>query len=214
MLWLGKLRRKTGSTLARLSLPLIVALVAAPASAIVIDNGISVIDTSTNLEWLDLTQTQGLSWNQAEASTFVTVDGYVHATDEQVITLFGNAGFGALTNTSNLLNDPAGALLLGALGCTQFCGTVNALGRGFADWNGAQITRPFYRASPLGAAAATTSGLTADFDLVDTTAGHYLVRVVPEPAASTLFGAGLLLLGIHRRRGRSSRASASERGLR
>ncbi len=170
------------------------------ANAALIDNGTSMIDTSTGLEWLDLTETQGISWNDAEASTYVTVDGYVHATDEQVITLFLNAGFLTTDNMNDPLNDPAAADLLAFLGCTQFCGTVNATGRGFADWDGTFTTRPNYHTSGLGAGAATTSLLTSDLDLVDSTAGHFLVRVVPVPAAVWLFGSGLIgLIGIARR---------------
>lgn len=180
---------------------LCLALSAAPATAAIIDNGMSAIDTGTGLEWLDLTQTLGLTWNQVEASSFVTVDGYAHATDEQVIQLFQNAGFLTTDNTSNAANDPAAATLLGALGCTQFCGTANALGRGFADWDGTFTTRPFYRASALGAAAATTSLLSSNLDLSDASAGHYLVRaVVPEPGTALLVGAGLAILGACRRR--------------
>ena len=171
------------------------------ANAALIDNGTSMIDTGTGLEWLDLTETLGISWNAAEASTFVTVDGYVHATEVQVETLFLNAGFLTTDNMNNPANNPAAADLLAYLGCTQFCGTVNATGRGFADWNGTFTTRPNYHTSGLGAGAATTSLLTSDLDLVDTTAGHFLVRVVPVPAAVWLFGSGLIgLIGLARRK--------------
>jgi hypothetical protein len=169
------------------------------AGAALIDSGNALIDTSTGLQWLDLTETQGLTWNQAEASGYVTVQGYVHATEAQVITLFTNAGFLTTDNTNNPANDPAANLLLAIMGCTQFCGTVNATGRGFADWDGTFTTRPNYHTSGLGAGAATTSLLTSDLDLVDTTAGHFLVRPVPVPAAIWLFGSALGLIGWLRR---------------
>ena len=178
-------------------------LVSSQVNAALIDNGTSMFDTDTGLEWLDLTQTQGISWNAAEASSYVTIDGYVHATETQVETLFLNAGFLTTNNVNNPLNDSAAADLLAFLGCTQFCGTVNATGRGFADWDGTQTVRPNYHTSGLGAGAATVSLFTTNKDLLDATAGHFLIRasVVPVPAAVWLFGSGLIgLIGVARRK--------------
>lgn len=182
----------------RLLLPLLLA--AGSANAALIDNGTSMIDTGTGLQWLDLTQTQGMSWNTVLASSFVTVDGYAHATETQVITLFTNAGFLTTNNVNNVLNNPAANTLLAYLGCTQFCNTVNALGRGFAEWSGAQKTRPNYHMTGLGAGAVTTSLLTSNLELVDATAGHFLVKVVPVPAAVWLFGSALGVMGVMRRK--------------
>ncbi|MFW2403340.1 MAG: hypothetical protein ACN4GT_01155 [Gammaproteobacteria bacterium] len=160
------------------------------------------IDNGTGLEWLDLTQTQGLTYNQALATAFVTVDGYVHATSAQVDTMFLNAGFLTTDNVNNPANDPAALELLAKLGCTQFCGTINATGRGFADWTSAGFTtRPNYHTTGLGAGAAITSLLTNNLDLADGTAGHFLVRTaIPVPAAVWLFGSALGLLGWVRRK--------------
>ena len=180
---------------------LVLSLLGSNGYAALIDNGTSMIDTGTGLQWLDLTETLGISWNQAEALPFVTVDGYVHATEDQVETLFLNAGFLTTNNANNTANDPAAADLLAFLGCTQFCGTVNATGRGFADWDGSQTVRPNYHTSGLGAGAATVSLFSLNKDLLDATAGHFLVKAVPVPAAVWLFGSGLLgLIGIARRK--------------
>ncbi len=179
---------------------LLLMLVVGSANAALIDNGTSMIDTGTGLQWLDLTQTQSMSWNTSLASSFVTVDGYTHATETQVITLFTNAGFLTTNNVNNVLNNPAANTLLAFLGCTQFCNTVNATGRGFADWNGTFTTRPNYHLSGLGAGAATTSLLSSNLDLVDATAGHFLVKVVPVPAAVWLFGSAIGLMGVMRRK--------------
>ncbi len=179
---------------------LVLSLLGSNSYAALVDNGNSMIDTGTGLQWLDLTETLGSSWNTVEGSTLVTNDGYVHATVAQVQTLFLNAGFLTTDNTNNLLNNPAAADLLAFLGCTQFCGTVNATGRGFAD-NGTFKSRPNYHTSGLGAGAAVISLQTSDLDLVDTTAGHFLVKPVPVPAAVWLFGSGLLgLAGMARRK--------------
>lgn len=186
------------NTMRKLLLPLLLA--AGSANAALIDNGTSMIDTATGLKWLDLTQTQGMSWNASLASSFVTVEGYAHATETQVITLFTNAGFLTTNNVNNVLNNPAASTLLAYLGCTQFCNTVNATGRGFAYLNGTFTTRPNYHLSGLGAGAATLSLQSSNFNLVDPTAGHFLVKVVPVPAAVWLFGSALGVMGVMRRK--------------
>lgn len=178
-------------------------LISCGAYAALVDNGSSMIDNGTGLEWYDLDNVDSLgkSYNDIVASSLYTVDGYEHATVAQVITMFTNAGFLTTDNTNNPANDPAAATLLAFLGCTQFCATVNATGRGFADWTTpGWTTRPNYHTSGLGAGAATTSLLSNDLDLTDATAGHYLVRAVPVPAAAWLFGSALGMLGWLRRK--------------
>ena len=170
-------------------------LLSSPASAALIDNGTSMIDTSTNLEWLDLDQTLGQTWNQANAGN----PGWVHATTGQVDTMFANAGFLLGPNINDPSNDPAANLLLSILGCTQFCGTVNATGRGFAEF-GAGSYRPNYHNGGLGSGYATISLFSASFDLADTTSGNYMVRVIPEPGTAVLFGLGLTIMAAVRRR--------------
>lgn len=170
------------------------------ASAALMDSGTSMVDTTTNLEWLDLTQTQGMTLNQVQSSSLILTDGWVYATAAQVTTLFDNAGFLSTNNVNNVGNDPAALLLLGALGCTQFCGTVNATGRGFADNGSPWFTRPNYHTSGLGAGAAIISLQTQNLDLADTTAGHFLIRAIPEPSTALLMGLGLTSLAAARRR--------------
>jgi len=176
-------------------------------------------DSATNLEWLDLTATLGLSYNQALTTTYVTSQGFAHASVGDVQTLFVNAGFVSTNNASNHLNDPAAALLLSLMGCTQFCGTSTELGRGFADSTSpGWFTRSFYRSSPLGAGAATISLQTSDKDLVATNipAGHFLVRqaqvqvsAVPEPEIYAMMGLGLGLIGWIGRRKKLKEAAAA-----
>ena len=178
----------------------LLALPVAPAGAAIIDNGSSAIDTDTNLEWLDLDQTVGQTISQVQASNLITVDGWSYATAAQVTTLFENAGFLTTNNVNDPANDPAAILLLDVLGCTQFCGTVNATGRGFADNGLPWYTRPNYHRSGLGSGAAIISLQTTNLDLADATSGHYLVRVVPEPGTALLVGAGLAILGSRSRR--------------
>jgi hypothetical protein len=178
---------------------------AGSVNAALVDNGNSLIDTDTNLEWLDLTQTKGWTVNQALASDFVTVDGYAYATTAQVTTLFANAGFPlAPPSFNNPLNAPAAELLLAGLGCTSIiCGTTGGTGRGWADAENTFNYQPFYSKSTLGGSYAIVSLGQAGEDVVNAESGVYLVRtsVVPVPAAAWLFGSGLLgLIGISRRK--------------
>jgi hypothetical protein len=195
----GRKRRAHGLILSLAGL-VAFALFAAPASALISDNGASAIDSDTGLEWLDLTQTQGQTIATVQSSALITTDGWAWATTAQVATLFTNAGFLTTDNTNNPANDAAAALLLDVLGCTQFCGTVNATGRGFADNGSPWFSRPNYHTSGLGAGAAVISLQTTNVDLADSTAGHFLVRAIPEPGTALLVSTGLLMFGVRRRR--------------
>ncbi len=165
-------------------------------------DGLITLDTGTGLEWLDLTATLGMSYNGAEASSFVTSDGFRHATQAEVQVLFLTAGFLTVDNMNNPANNPAATLLLDLVGCTQFCGTINATGRGFADnVSPGFTTRPNYHTSGLGAGAAVLSLASADFDLLDATSGNFLVRAasLPEPSTALLIGLGLVVAAGRRR---------------
>jgi len=172
-----------------------------PALAALIDTGNdSVIDTTSNLEWLDLHLTDGQSVNQALANN----PGWSLASDAQVTALLIGAGFSALDNTSRAVDRPVALSLLSLFGCTNFCAGNFELARGFATWSGGGLTRPLFGLSTLpsptgGGYAAITSLLTPDYDLVDATAGVYLIRVVPEPGTVVLVGLGLVTLARIRR---------------
>ncbi len=189
---------------------------ASPASAVLIDNSGFTTDTDTGLDWLDLTTTQGDSVNIALANN----PGWSLASENEVATLFNNAGIPTLDNSARSTDFADADNLIQLLGCTEFCGTVNALSRGISAGNTADITRPFVRVagnSPgdappgPGGAAQTTSlqyndamGPPLAFDLTDSTAGVYLQRnSVPEPAVGSMLGLALLTLIADGRKKRS-----------
>ncbi len=175
------------------------------ADAVLIDLGATTHDDATGLEWLDLTATQGISANQALLTSYVTTDGFRHATSDEVSVLFANAGFVTGVSTKSPLNDPAANLLLGLLGETQFAGTINATGRGFAIWSTSpsSYTRPFFSNGGLGSLYAVVSGLTSNKDQIDATAGHFLVRdfaTSVSDSGSSLLLISLALFALHRGR--------------
>jgi hypothetical protein len=114
--------------------------------------------------------------------------------------LFLNAGFVSTNNVNNTANDPAAALLLENLGCTLLCNTNFDTGRGFAIGETALTIRPNYREGPLGAGAAVLSLQNNNLDASFADSGHFLVNVVPIPAAVWLFASGLGFLGWFRGR--------------
>jgi len=157
-------------------------------------DGLLTIDMDTGLEWLDLTETWGASYNEAQASTYVTSMGFDHATEAQVAELFTNAGF--VTTTNHTQNDAAAALLLGLMGCTQSCNTNFDQGTGFAVSsvvNGVTtIGRSNYHEGPLGGGVGVYSLRTTNLDSKFASAGNFLVRstqsVQPVPEPSTFLG--------------------------
>lgn len=105
----------------------VVDLVGCPST--LIDNGSTTIDTSSGLEWLDLTSTQGISAQEVLAG----YDGYIaagwsFATVEQVCGLFGTLGddtTGCTTGVVNVQMDPTNAETF-----VNLLGNTAAVGRG------------------------------------------------------------------------------------
>jgi len=172
-------------------------------------------DTATNLEWLDLTVTDGCSVNQVNANTCNSQDlsGWTHATYTQVFTLWDNAGIPDIRPPDFISNtvanhDPIEDLLTDFLGFT--IGTDTA--QGYYDDSDFPPAGDSNAANLGIAQLQLRSGTTGNAQFfVDSFGpanasgnnGHYLVRemqMLPEPGALTILGLGLAGLDALRRK--------------
>ena len=169
-------------------------------------DGLLTIDTTTNLEWLDLTETANLSFIEVSGGVgdYTTTLGFRYATLEEVTNLYLAAGvteFGLDQVPSNI---PAAELLLDLMGCLEVCSGTLFGAAGLTSTSISTITHslPFFQLNTTVGARfwVGVNGVTDSSS--DASRGSYLVRsVVPVPAAVWLFGSGLLgLIGFARRK--------------
>lgn len=179
-------------------------------------------DTATGLEWLDLTQTTNLSYNQIlGGANGYLANGFAVATLSQVEQLLIHAGWDgvdASATSGSAANLAAVQSLISLLGQTGVSGAPGELDftEGFALADASTLARQFSTLSQNGAAgrvACTTSGYNsfpntdisgcrATFDQSYGFAGVYLVREiasVPEPGTLALLGISLAGMGLMRR---------------
>ncbi|WP_299880891.1 PEP-CTERM sorting domain-containing protein [uncultured Sulfitobacter sp.] len=175
-----------------------------------VDQGIAMRDFATNLLWLDLDQTNGLSPNAA-LSAF---PNFRMATHGEVVTLFLNAGFdGQFEVPNTTTNFDAASLLTDLLGTTASFtvgGVPKTVGQGWAD-DGNVFREPFYEINyPSGQAptgrffggnAFSNSGTQAINGV-----GTFLVSQVPLPTTLPLLLSALALIGLQMR-GKKRRAA-------
>lgn len=161
-------------------------------------------DQATGLEWLDLTETLGLSYNQSKQTYFVTQLGFRHANESELASLYTAAGVlvlhgGAPENYQGV------ELLLNLVGCTGQCGTGGAFGEGWIDFDAfdpLKASNPFYQRKPGGGFVVTVNSSMSKDNVYDYM-GNFLVRatIIPIPSALWLFSSGLVgLVGISRRK--------------
>ena len=165
-------------------------------------------DTTTGLEWLDLTLTIGISYNDIAAGYggYTTTHGFTFAAQADTTTLFANAGLSPVSGTSSdAAKVAAGTALIALVGCTANCATTPA-SRGFADLNNFSATVATAPALSINLGVSVAWDADGAGILGKTQAiagdGSWLVRtaVVPVPTALWLLGSGLLgLIGVVRR---------------
>lgn len=145
-------------------------------------DGLVTRDTATNLEWLDLTATDGESFNDVLAGLggYTTMFGFAFATPPQVLDLLNNS-------TADLLT---------FLGCTFNCGGANPGAFGMIDQSGNIIEYSWFLDGSTGSDPFVPG---ADTGLAGT--GSLLVRTaVPVPATLMLLLTAMLGFGFARAR--------------
>lgn len=167
-------------------------------------------DTATGLEWLDITVTAGLSYNQvaAELGAGGAYEGFEFASKQQILGLFSAVGLQEIPNVPEYLGGEAQIQsLLSKWGVTWYLGTgertefltSNTSGLSSSEhWTG----RLFWL--EVGDTGVTTEYLARDNNYGNFTIGSALVRTaspVPVPAAVWLFSSGVVgLFTLLRRR--------------
>ena len=180
-------------------------------NAALIDNGDYTTDSSTGLDWLDLTDTTNLSYDYVSSQLGIggQFEGWSYATNADVIELLDNAGgsgiyYGGWSADNNGVVIP----LLDLWGHTLTYGESTAItsdSNALVSWRRNLVTlndRPSYSESLTMDNINIGSG-SVENNWAYSHIGSALIRpsAVPIPAASWLFGSGLIgLIGIARRR--------------
>ncbi len=176
----------------------VICLASGNAQSAFIDNGLITLDTTTNLEWLDLTETANYSYDQVELELAPggLFDGFRRATEDEISSMFTDFG---------LVSGPANAThydFMDLFGVTSHQGNYPEI-FGYADSAGSAMALvyglDFY--SPGENYLVVTGGLLHNKSINFDGFGSYLVKAVPIPAGVWLFISGILgFIGITRKR--------------
>lgn len=169
-------------------------------------DGLITRDTETGLDWLDLTATRNLSYNDIE----VDVGGWIslafrHATGSEVCGLFA-----AHALAPSPCPGPAGISQSGNLVATLqgFVGVTFSDNIGFAASSGKFDDGDVSDSVGIGGVSyspltgRSNSSVLEDGAFAHTSSGrfgHWLVRPVPEPSTALLLAAGLAAFAVRRR---------------
>jgi len=184
-------------------------------------------DTRTGLEWLDISQTVGMSYGEVLTSNYVSNMSFRYANQQELISLYDNAGgsgdyFIPRSSNGNYNGVPvaenynAAMVLLNLMGCTSYI-VGQECDYNDQDWHigmyGSQVTDGVQLAStvtaynnlpPYGNAGAIwLDHSEASPERITDDYGSYLVRTspVPIPATAWLFTSGLIsLIGFSKRK--------------
>jgi hypothetical protein len=98
-------RFKYVSLAAIAAIPLLLSL-PAKASSILVDHGSVTYDPATKLQWLDVTKTMGLSYNEVlnNVNSNYVKDGWRFATQEQLEQMYRDAGLPVVSNPDGTMN--------------------------------------------------------------------------------------------------------------
>jgi hypothetical protein len=179
-------------------------------NAALIDSGSFTTDTASELDWLDLTATIGMSYTDALAAN----GGWRYATNSEVENLFSVAFNGYYdTNPNHFSNSVDGAYVNNVVDASNFISLFGetlqtpvshaSYGFYFDEDNIYRMMGAFQNESST--QIVSNEYVTTYTGFVDggaTDKGVYLVRssVVPIPAAAWLFGSALAGLGWFRRK--------------
>jgi len=172
-------------------------------------------DTTSGLDWLDLSLTNGSSFNQTmtQMGTSGQFNGFRYATTNEVENLWANVG---IDLTAGASNGSTGSMQSGIMSMSTFLGnnvnlfdSVNypygALGYATNSLTDLTLTRmgAFYYTPDSGNYFEGTGDVIVGSSDISGFSGSYLVRTspVPLPAAVWLFSSGILgLIAVARRK--------------
>lgn len=190
----------------RFGAALLLALGIAPladSNAALVDLGSDTLDTATNLLWLDVSLTDGMS----PLAALTTYSDYRWATDDEVYALFLDGGMTAVDSV-NRSADYADALNLVTLLGATFTSTTQLGVQGWALYSDTPtmfIEPAVVSVTSIAQGRAYAGGAIVGPEFQINDVGVFLVRSVPEPGSLALVGGALTGLGFlsaRRHRGR------------
>lgn len=185
----------------------------------IVDNGNYTTDELSGLDWLDLTETNALSYNYVNGQLGAggAYEGWHFASSEQVVMLWSNFGIDLTAGSANAVYGPIdqgiieAASLLGNTLCEYSCSgypygvlghtgdyrSVSTIDRLGAFFSSAENRNVYNNDDGVAANDTWTYVHTGSFLIRDT------VATVPEPSIVILLASGIIAFGVVRRKVRA-----------